>query len=110
MGCSALLPRQTAKTPSAGGAAMVLIIPFSFKSLSDMKDIIQAGLLQLDPGHQRAFTAAADQDDWRSAGFSASLCAAKHQFSDIRHKVWIDVPVRLIDPGDVYSAGGMADE
>jgi hypothetical protein len=98
------------KPPAAYSAAPVMFVELALEAFIDMIDILDTGIGKRSSGFPGAFAAAANQDDRRTAVLGVTALAAKHELPDFRDKMRVDVPVWLVDPGDMDSTDRVTDK
>ena len=81
----------------------MLGVEVALKAVCDIEHAREPGLLKGDPSLRRTAAAAANQHD-RSIG---DMC---REFSDIRDKVRVQLPIGRLAPGDMDRTGGVANE
>jgi len=88
----------------------MLVVKFALEALVHMVDAAKARLEQLLAGLERAFSAATNQDNRCAGPLRRANSTAEQQLAYLGDEVRIHDPIRLVDPGNMYGALGVADE
>jgi hypothetical protein len=104
----ALFPGQAMVSPAPKTTTMMMLIAVAFKALIHMEHTFKTRINQDLPRLTGAFSTPTDEDNRGTSIILGTGLTTQHQLAHFGGKPWVDLPVRLIDPGNVYGTCGMA--
>jgi hypothetical protein len=107
----ALLPGQSAETPTPNTGAVMMDIQVALEPLGNIINFAKSIGYQELACLQRTLSATAYKDCGRTISAAIdSTHPTEQQLPDLLDEMRVDVPLRLIDPGYVDGSGRMADK